>query len=74
MNNLAVAFLTALIVISSPSYAADAPNIKTVCRDVKNKNGKLVKDVNGKIKQTCKKVRIHKKFKGTRVPDKKSKK
>jgi hypothetical protein len=66
MNNLAVAFLTALIVISSPSYAADAPNIKMVCHDVKNKNGK--------IKQTCKKVRIHKKFKGTRVPDKKSKK
>jgi hypothetical protein len=49
---------------------------KKVCIDVKDKNGKEVKDSKtGKTKQSCKEVKQHKKHEGTKVegtkPDKK---
>jgi hypothetical protein len=40
----------------------DAPKIKRVCKDTKDKKGKDV--------QVCKNIKIHKKHEGTKVPEK----
>ena len=42
-----------------------------VCVDVKDKEGKPVKDAKGNLKQNCKEVKQHKKLEGTKVPEKK---
>jgi len=42
-----------------------------VCVDVKDRNGKPVKDANGKVKQNCKNMKKHEKLEGTKVPEKK---
>lgn len=44
---------------------------KKVCVDIKDKEGKTVKDTKGNPKQNCKEVKVHKKLEGTKVPDKK---
>lgn len=75
MNNLAIAIFAGLIAISAPATAADsAPKYKTVCHDAKDKAGNVIKDKTGNAKQECKKIRIHKKHEGKKVPDKKTKK
>jgi hypothetical protein len=44
---------------------------RKVCVDVKDKEGKPVKDSKtGKTKQSCKDVKVHKKLEGTEVPKK----
>ena len=44
---------------------------RKVCVDVKDKEGKPVKDAKtGKVKQSCKEVKVHKKLEGTEVPKK----
>lgn len=56
----------------SLSYADGPPEKKTVCVDVKDKDGKTVIDPKtNKAKQNCKEVRVHQKLEGTKVPDKK---
>ena len=45
--------------------------VKEVCKDRLDKAGKVVVDKAGKAKQECKKIRVHKKLEGTRVPEKK---
>ena len=52
-----------LLVTISPAYAA--PKTKEVCR--------VQKSDNGKTKQVCKKIKVHKKLSGTKVPVKKKK-
>lgn len=53
------------------STIAVAAEEKRVCIDVKDKEGKPVKDKNGKVKQECKTIKIHKKLEGTEVPGQK---
>ena len=48
-----------------------AAEIKEVCTDKKDKNGKVIKDKEGKTVQECKKIKVHKKLEGTAVPDQK---
>ena len=48
-----------------------AAEIKEVCTDKKDKNGKVIKDKEGKAVQECKKIKVHKKLEGTEVPDQK---
>ena len=65
-------FLTSIIIALS-ALAFTAPAIATgetkkVCVDVKDKEGKPVKDAKGNVKQTCKEVKVHKKLEGTEVP------
>lgn len=75
MNNLMVAVFAGLIAISSPQSLAEEPvkKYKTVCHDAKDRSGNLIKDKTGKVKQECKKIRVHKKYDGKKVPDKKNK-
>jgi azurin len=73
--------LIALLIASAlamPVFAAEekkpAPETKTVCVDIKDKNGKDVIDPKTKkVKQDCKKVKVHKKHEGTKVEDAKKK-
>jgi hypothetical protein len=64
------------IVIALSALAFTAPAVATgetkkVCVDVKDKEGKPVKDAKGNVKQNCKEVKVHKKLEGTEVPVKK---
>ena len=71
MKHLLIAFALAL---GSQFVIAEEPKKETkkVCVDVKDKQGKEVKDPKtGKVKQNCKEVKQHKKLKGTEVPVKK---
>ena len=51
--------------------AKPAETTTKVCVDVKDKEGKPVKDAKGKVKQNCKEMKVHKKLEGTPVPPKK---
>ena len=56
-------------VASTPVFAA--AEIKEVCKDKVDKAGNPVKDKAGKVKQECKKIKVHKKLEGTKVPEEK---
>lgn len=64
-------YLVALIlgVLSQTAFAA--AEIKEVCKDKKDAKGQLVKKADGTVVQECKKIKVHKKVEGTKVPDKK---
>lgn len=58
----------AISLCSLPAYTAET---KKVCVEVKDKEGKPVKDAKtGKTKETCKEIKVHKKLEGTEVPKK----
>ena len=53
----------------------NAAEVKEVCHDRVGKDGKPVVDKKtGKTAQDCKKIKVHKKLEGTKVPEKASKK
>ncbi len=59
------------VALGSQFVIAEEPKTRTVCVDVKDKEGKPVKDAKtGKTKQSCKEVKVHKKLEGTEVPKK----
>ena len=70
MKTLLIAFALAL---GSQFVHAEEPKKETrqVCVDVKDKEGKPVKDKEGKVKQQCKEVKQHKKLEGHEIPGKK---
>ena len=70
MKQLLIALALAL---GSQFVIADEPKKETkqVCVDVKDKEGKPVKDAKGNVKQNCKEVKQHKKLEGHEVPTKK---
>lgn len=65
-KSLLIASLLTLFTVNS--YAVET---KQVCKDVVGKDGKPVKLKDGKVKQQCKTIKVHKKLEGTKVPDKK---
>jgi hypothetical protein len=70
---LLIASVLALPVMAAEEAKA-APETRTVCVDVKDKNGKDVIDPKTKkVKQDCKKVKAHKKHEGTKLEDAKKK-
>lgn len=50
----------------NPAHAGG--EMKEVCHDKVDKAGKPVMDKDGKPKQDCKKIKVHKKLEGTEVP------
>jgi len=67
----AVIALTSLGFITSLQAEEKKETVK-VCVDIKDKEGKPVKDAKtGKVKQSCKEMKVHKKLEGTKVPEKK---
>lgn len=65
MNKILV---TLLITLSSLAFAAEE---KVVCIDKVGKDGKVLVGKDGKPQQDCKKIKVHKKLEGTKVPEKK---
>jgi hypothetical protein len=53
---------------AAPASKASEPEKVKVCVDVKDKDGKPVKDAKGNVKQNCKEMKAHKKLEGTQVP------
>jgi hypothetical protein len=66
MKNL---IFVAGLVFAVPAFAE--AEIKEVCKDKVDKAGKVVKGKDGKVVQECKKIKVHKKLEGTKVPEKK---
>ena len=52
-----------------PAFAGG--ETKEVCEVQKDKSGKVVKNKDGSDKQVCKKIKVHKKVEGEKVPEKK---
>ena len=67
MRLLATLFLA--FAFALPAQAGG--ELKEVCKDVVGKDGKPVKNKDGSTKQTCKKIKVHKKLEGHEVPTKK---
>ena len=59
------------LILCLPAVADESKETKRVCVDVKDKEGKEVKDKNGKVKQNCKEIKQHRKLDGEKVPEKK---
>jgi hypothetical protein len=55
------------IALAGTAYAGG--EVKEVCKDKKDKAGNVVKDKEGKPVQSCKKIKVHKKLEGTKVPE-----
>ena len=68
MKTLVLSIFLTLLSINT-AYAE--AQIKTVCTDKLGKDGQPIKDKAGKVQQTCKEIKVHKKLEGTKVPDKK---
>ena len=62
--------LLAVLLVAFTASVAAAPEIKEVCKDKKTAKGEIVKGKDGKPIQVCKKIKVHKKFEGTKVPAK----
>jgi hypothetical protein len=62
--------LAVLLVAFSSTVFAEA-KIKEICKDKTDAKGQVVKGKDGKPVQVCKKIKVHKKLEGTKVPDKK---
>lgn len=62
--------LLALLTVAVASTAWAGGELKEVCTDKKDKNGAVVKDKAGKVVQECKKIKVHKKVEGEKVPTK----
>lgn len=61
--------LLALLALCVASTAFAGGEMKEVCEDKKDKAGKVVNGKDGKPVQICKKIKVHKKVEGTKVPD-----
>ena len=61
-----------LLLILSIAFAGTAfagGELKEVCEPAKDKAGKVIKNKDGSDKQVCKKIKVHKKVEGEKVPD-----
>lgn len=65
--------LLAVLAIAFASTAYAGGEIKEVCTDKKDKAGKVVNGKDGKPVQECKKIKVHKKVEGEKVPEGKKK-
>ena len=63
--------LVASLALVSTAYAGG--EMKEVCTDKKDKAGKVVNGKDGKPVQECKKIKVHKKVEGEKVPEGKKK-
>ena len=62
--------LLAVLLVAFAGTAFAAPEIKEVCKDKKDAKGQVVRGKDGKPVQVCKKIKVHKKHEGTKVPPK----
>ena len=65
--------LIALLLVGFVGTAFAEAEIKEVCKDKTDAKGSVVKGKDGKPVQVCKKIKVHKKFEGTKIEDAKKK-
>lgn len=63
--------IIASIVLALPLTVLAGGEMKEVCHDKVDKAGKVVNGKDGKPVKECKKIKVHKKLEGTKVPEKK---
>lgn len=63
---LVLALVSSLMLVSSPVFAGG--EMKEVCKDKMDKEGKVVMGKDGKAVQVCKTIKVHKKLEGTEIP------
>jgi hypothetical protein len=63
---LVLALVSSLMFVSSPVFAGG--EMKEVCKDKMDKEGKVVMGKDGKAVQVCKTIKVHKKLEGTEIP------
>ena len=63
---LILALVTSLALVGT-AYAGG--EMKEVCKDKLDKAGKVVNGKDGKPVQVCKKIKVHKKVEGEKVPE-----
>ena len=71
LKNLLLGFCLVLCIATLTHNQPVWAEMKQVCVDVRDRAGQPVKDKSGKVKQTCKTMKQHKKLEGTKVPEKK---
>jgi hypothetical protein len=62
--------LLAVLLVAFTSTAFAEAQIKEVCKDKKDAKGQVVNGKDGKPIQVCKKIKVHQKHEGTKVPTK----
>ena len=62
--------LIAIVLVAFTSSVSATAEVKEVCRDKTDSKGAVVKGKDGKPIQLCKKIKVHKKHEGTKVPTK----
>lgn len=65
---LAICLSTLTFTAQAADAPADAPKTKQVCKDSVGKDGKVIKNKDGTNKQTCRTIKVHKKYDATEVP------
>ena len=63
-------FIIATLLVAFTSTVYATAETKEVCRDKTDSKGAVVKGKDGKPIQLCKKIKVHKKHEGTKVPTK----
>jgi hypothetical protein len=63
--------LLAIIMLALAGTAYAGGEMKEVCEVQKDKAGKVIKNKDGSDKEVCKKIKVHKKVEGEKVPEKK---
>jgi hypothetical protein len=61
--------LLALSALTLASTAFAGGEMKEICKDKLDKAGKVVNGKDGKPVQVCKKIKVHKKVEGDKVPE-----
>ena len=63
--------LLAIIMLALAGTAYAGGEMKEICEVQKDKAGKVIKNKDGSDKEVCKKIKVHKKVEGEKVPEKK---
>lgn len=61
--------LLAILAVAFTTSAFAGGEMKEVCTDKKDAKGNVVKKADGTVVQDCKKIKVHKKVEGEKVPD-----
>jgi hypothetical protein len=61
--------LLALLAIAFSGTAFAGGEMKEVCTDKKDSKGNVIKKADGTPARDCKKIKVHKKVEGEKVPD-----
>ena len=61
--------LLALLAIAFAGTAFAGGEMKEVCTDKKDSKGNVIKKADGTPARECKKIKVHKKVEGEKVPD-----